>query len=75
MTRLPLTCTSCGVALRGELDTFGEVDQPMCWSCWANLEFPEDVNWYPFIPLDVRQLYEKKDVEHGFDENQNRPVV
>lgn len=32
--RLGFQCTCCGKPLTGDLDTFGDVDQPMCEMCY-----------------------------------------
>lgn len=34
MTRDPIQCVVCGDVLIGELDTFGERDEPMCRECF-----------------------------------------
>lgn len=31
-----MNCTFCGQALTGKLDTFGDVGEEMCRSCWCN---------------------------------------
>jgi hypothetical protein len=42
MTRLPMTCTACGKPLTGGIDTFSDIQHPMCWDCHSSLLF-EDV--------------------------------
>lgn len=29
-------CTICGCNLTGGLDTFGDWDAPLCWTCWSS---------------------------------------
>lgn len=39
--RLGFQCTCCGAPLTGGLDTFGDVDQPMCEMCYLR-PVPDD---------------------------------
>lgn len=32
-----MRCTACETELEGGLDTFGSVHEPMCWSCYAEM--------------------------------------
>lgn len=41
MNRLPIVCSCCQKSLTGGLDTFGDVDCPMCWDCHSTLLFNE----------------------------------
>ena len=51
MTRLPMTCTCCGVALRGELDTFGDIGNELCEGCWYKLyDETNGVQYYGLAP-------------------------
>jgi len=46
-----IRCAICGKALSGELDTYGEVHQPLCWDCMRKLEEElklwEALEWVP----------------------------
>lgn len=46
-------CTCCHVALTGGIDTFGDIDAPMCWSCWSSCVFDGE----PFDPLMWREIF------------------
>lgn len=43
-----IQCTSCQTPLRGEVDTFGSIDAPMCWNCHSALIFDT-----PSEPLEI----------------------
>ena len=34
---MDIKCTLCGKALAGGLDTFGDVDMPLCWECLGEM--------------------------------------
>lgn len=46
-------CTACHVSLTGSLDTFGDVDAPLCWSCWSSCVFDGE----PFDLLELREIF------------------
>lgn len=48
--RLKLTCTRCGVELRNELDTFGDVGDELCEDCWYEYYDEVDGSYYGLAP-------------------------
>lgn len=46
-------CVCCKAALSGGLDTFGDVDATMCWTCWSSCVFDGE----PFDPLMWREIF------------------
>lgn len=52
-------CTACHVLLTSGLDTFGDVDAPLCWSCWSSCVFDGE----PFDLLMWRELFSTPDVK------------
>jgi hypothetical protein len=47
--REPLLCMLCQSPLRGELDTFGEPGQEICYDCWVDLP-EQNETWYGMAP-------------------------
>lgn len=46
---MDVKCTICGVTLKGELDTFGDIGAEVCEDCWY--ELPENnESWYGMAP-------------------------
>lgn len=51
-----LNCVSCGCTLYNDVNTFGEVGQEMCWTCWSrdipleDIRDMEDEGYYGLAP-------------------------
>ena len=52
MSTVGLTCYHCGCVLSGGLDTFGSIDEPMCWTCWSEHGCDGGSAVYGFFPGD-----------------------
>jgi hypothetical protein len=37
-----MECVSCHTTLTGSLDTYGPINEPLCWSCFSNPELRGD---------------------------------
>jgi len=48
--RIPLTCFLCGCHLIGGIDTFGDIGQECCQSCFWELHGQEGTVWYGMAP-------------------------
>lgn len=49
-----MNCIVCGKKLSDGVDTFGPVNQEMCWECWSSLGDDSDMpdSWYGLAPHD-----------------------
>jgi len=46
-----MKCIVCETPLTNGVDTFGEVNQEMCWDCWSTLEaMSKSESWYGLAP-------------------------
>lgn len=52
-----MKCSACATPLQGNLDTYGDHDQPMCWCCWSALMFEET----PTLNADMDYVYVSDD--------------
>lgn len=51
MTRIPIHCMKCGIELKNELDTYGNVGQELCADCWYEWEEEQNgVSYYGLAP-------------------------
>ncbi len=44
-----MRCTICNKPLTGKLDTYGDVGQEVCWTCWCENQ-TEGFSWYGLFP-------------------------
>lgn len=63
-------CTCCQTPLTGSLDTFGEVDAPMCWPCWSTLVFEPRRPFDDIHPLTHAELLDAFDREDEWRSNE-----
>ncbi|MCC6458032.1 MAG: hypothetical protein IT328_23965 [Caldilineaceae bacterium] len=50
MARIAIACTACQKPLAGGTDTFGDIWQPFCWICYAELNSGPQGQWYGLAP-------------------------
>lgn len=57
MLNTSCTCTFCQRQLTGGSDTYGDIDEPICFMCWCReseehgrLVFPEELDIFPPAP-------------------------
>lgn len=54
---MTIECTACKKPLKNGLDTFGDVNAPLCWDCYSAIAFE------PFEHVDLRTLFRDEDTE------------
>lgn len=54
--KTPIQCTICDCELTNGLDTYGDWDAPLCWTCWSEamaLEVPAEELGDTMITADI----------------------
>lgn len=57
----PIVCTCCGKPLTGGIDTFSDIDHPMCWDCHSSLLAEYEPDEPGLLRRLIREEAEKND--------------